>query len=117
MVAFEQIHEHGLHALGLVKYGLGADLESADIPRVDVIFLEQIMHARQTNRVDIFPVIHEGHLQLAQPDRVLALRRLIINLHVVLVHVSRGEVNLQGMDTHVCLLLRGERGRLKCRLK
>lgn len=38
---FEQLGEHGLYGLGLVDQRFGADLQTTDRLRVDVVFMEQ----------------------------------------------------------------------------
>jgi len=74
---FKKIHECGLHALRLVQKGLRSNLQSSNMLWVNLVLLQQVLDASQTNRVDIFSVINNRHLQLPETYSVLPLGHLI----------------------------------------
>ena len=111
-VAREEVHEHGLGALGFVDEGFGAHLEAADGHGIDAVFLEEGVRHGQSHGIDVLGVARDGEAVLTETQGETAGGYAGVRFQCRLRHVGTGGVHLHGEYSHVlAVAARGTGGR------
>lgn len=100
-VVLEQLHKNRLDRFGLVQESLGSHLQPANGVQVDVVLFDERGEDGEGEGVDVFAVVAEAHLGLAEANGVFALGHAIKLLELCLVDTLRGEVDINGLDPDI----------------